>query len=513
MTRTHRGLTKAQRQRLSRRDRTQQLSRRRLLKGLSGTTAALVLAGCLGDDEQTDDEESDDRGTSETDEEQTENDETEKPDVPEEFDDPEQLRALSREYIELLEDGEYDTAAEWVDPEMAGFLNESVLETAWVDTIGEDATLDSLQTVAYLGTELGAHSFVIWATLDGEDYEFSIRYSDDGVILFDFISLADWSAPEYADESAITETELELETPLDCDLGGTLTVPETDDPVPGVVLVHGNGPQDRDAAAGPNRPFKELAWGLANQGIAVLRYDKRTFACEPDIANATIDDIVTDDALTAISRLREHEQVNDEHVWVAGFSFGGLLAPRIAQEDGNLEGTVMLAPGPARSFAETIRDQVEHNLDVQGVAGPERTETLELVDEEMEQVETLDIDDDEVIRFGGREYYESLQAYDHEETAAALDIPQLLLQGGRDWQVTVEDDLPVWEDAIGDKDTVEITVYDDLNHLFQVSEGEMTQAEYVEPDSPVDEQVIEDITSFIEEHTAQPLEKQAAISQ
>src|SRR2546423_637796 len=59
-------------------------------------------------------------------------------------------------------------------------------------------------------------------------------------------------------------------------LPGTLTLPKGDGPFPAVVLVHGSGPQDRDETIGPNKPFKDLAWGLATNGIAVLRYEKRT---------------------------------------------------------------------------------------------------------------------------------------------------------------------------------------------------------------------------------------------
>ena len=59
---------------------------------------------------------------------------------------------------------------------------------------------------------------------------------------------------------------------------GTLSMPAGDGPFPAVVLVHGSGPNDRDETIGPNKPFKDLAWGLASQGIAVLRYDKRTKA-------------------------------------------------------------------------------------------------------------------------------------------------------------------------------------------------------------------------------------------
>jgi len=39
----------------------------------------------------------------------------------------------------------------------------------------------------------------------------------------------------------------------------------------GVVFVHGSGPNDRDETVGPNKPFKDLAWGLGPKGIAAMK--------------------------------------------------------------------------------------------------------------------------------------------------------------------------------------------------------------------------------------------------
>lgn len=490
------------------------MTRRRLLSGLSAAATATALAGCLGEEDgdgtgtadgtgDTDDGETDVNSTDDgSDSDESSDDESAT--VPDSFEDPDELRGYSREFIEFVATGETETALEWFDPEVAGRLTAGQLENTWQSVVGVQQVPDSYRSVAYLGTEVGNNVFTIWATVDDDQFQFTLTFSPEGVIGFQITPIGGWTPPEYVREDAITEEPVALGTSLDCELAGEITLPAGEDgPVPGVVLVHGNGPQDRDGTVGPNRPFKELAWGLASNGIAVLRYDKRTFACEVDLANATIDDIVTDDALTAVQRLRDHDRVAGDRVFVAGHSFGGLLAPRIADREGDLAGTVMLAPGPARSFADTIVDQMEHILDIRGVVGPQREETLAEVRAEAEKIRNLDIDDGEVVRFGGREYHETLQAYDHEATAAELDAPQLLLQGRNDWQITVEDDLPVWEDAMGDRENVTITVYDDLNHLFQKSERPLTQAEYAEPNSPVDARVIEEISSFVRETTGE----------
>src|SRR5579875_2329675 len=61
-------------------------------------------------------------------------------------------------------------------------------------------------------------------------------------------------------------------------LHGILSIPdETNGLCQAVVLVHGSGPSNMDEKVGNNSPFRDLAEGLSAKGIAVLRYDKRTF--------------------------------------------------------------------------------------------------------------------------------------------------------------------------------------------------------------------------------------------
>jgi dienelactone hydrolase len=328
---------------------------------------------------------------------------------------------------------------------------------------------------------------------------FAFGFTEGGINTFRILpaETAEWTPPAYADQSAFSERDLTLEATEDCSLGATLTMPDGEGSVPGVVLVHGNGAQDRDQTVGPNKTFKDIAWGLASRGIAVLRYDKRTYACDVDKADVTIDDVVTDDALTAIDRLRSVERVGP--VFVAGHSFGGLLAPRIAARDGNLAGIVMLAPGPARPISDVIVDQTEHLANLDGTVTDAERQQLERVRQIANRIRTLDIGDDEVLSgLGGDEFYRTLQEYDHTTAVQELSIPRYLAQGGRDYQVTDEDDLPIWRAALEGEQAVTIEVYPELNHRFQVSTGKETAAEYQEPDSHVAERLIDGVATFIQ---------------
>ncbi len=137
-------------------------------------------------------------------------------------------------------------------------------------------------------------------------------------------------------------------------LGGTVTWPAGSARVPGVVLIAGSGPQDRDGTVGPNRPFMDLAWGLAAAGIAVLRYDKRSFRLGH---SDTLADEAAD-AVAALATLAALERVDRDHVFLLGHSLGGVVATRAA--GGMRVAGIILAAAPARPLEEALLEQVAY---------------------------------------------------------------------------------------------------------------------------------------------------------
>lgn len=121
------------------------------------------------------------------------------------------------------------------------------------------------------------------------------------------------SPPPYADPGTFDEHEV-LVGEGEHALPGTLTLPVSPGPVPAVVLVHGSGPSDRDSSLGPNKPVRDLAWGLASRGVAVLRYEKRTRQHPSAFAalgeSYTVREEVIDDALAAVASLRGASEAN-----------------------------------------------------------------------------------------------------------------------------------------------------------------------------------------------------------
>ena len=144
-------------------------------------------------------------------------------------------------------------------------------------------------------------------------------------------------------------------------LPATLAIPSDASHAPGIVLVHGSGPNDRDETVGANKPFRDLAHGLAERGIVVLRYDKRSKVAPLSFMGRpfTVDDEVVDDALSAAALLRGLPEVDPARVVVLGHSLGGMLAPRIGERDTALAGLVILA-GATRPLTDMLEEQIAY---------------------------------------------------------------------------------------------------------------------------------------------------------
>ena len=186
------------------------------------------------------------------------------------------------------------------------------------------------------------------------------------------------SPAAYVNRAAFTEGSVTVGS-APWALPGTLSLPNGAGPFPAIVLVQGSGPNDRDETFGPNKPFRDLAWGLASAGIAVLRYDKRTFVYSAQMAadtSITVRQETTDDAMAAVTLLRKTPKVDPARVFLVGHSLGAYLAPRIAaQVPGQLAGIAMLE-APSTPLVQLILIQEQYLASLHGSPSPQVEQQL-----------------------------------------------------------------------------------------------------------------------------------------
>ena len=185
-----------------------------------------------------------------------------------------------------------------------------------------------------------------------------------------------YAVPSYANPSSFAEREITIGS--EWALPATVSVPTGPGPWPAVVLVHGSGPNDRDETILANKPFKDLATGLASRGIAVLRYDKRTMvhgAKAMAVKALTVRQEVIEDVLEAVKALRAQPGVDPARVFVLGHSLGGMLIPRIATADPTIAGLIVLA-GAARPLEEAIEVQTRYLAMVDGTISPQEQDGI-----------------------------------------------------------------------------------------------------------------------------------------
>jgi dienelactone hydrolase len=284
-------------------------------------------------------------------------------------------------------------------------------------------------------------------------------------------------------------------------LPGTLTLPVgMGQPVPAVVLVHGSGPNDRDETVLANKPFRDLAWGLATKGIAVLRYEKRTKEhadklVVADMSQFTVQEETIDDALSAAAQLRQTDGIDPKRVFVLGHSLGGTVAPRIAQSDPNLAGLIIMA-GATRPLEDLMVEQTRYLLSLNPSAQAQATLNELLADvAKVKKLTAADASSSASILHAPPGYWLDLREHDPLTAARTLRQPLLILQGGRDYQVT-DADFAGWKKALASRPSVTFKLYPDLNHLFMPGEGKSKPAEYMSP-GHVAEPVVTDIAAWI----------------
>jgi uncharacterized protein len=247
----------------------------------------------------------------------------------------------------------------------------------------------------------------------------------------------------------------------------TVLVPPAPRLVPAVVLVQGSGVTDRDGTIGPNTPIADLARGLADRGIASIRFDAPGPAAEP--------------AAAAIRELASARGVDPQRIFLLGHAEGAAIAPRLA-ERGSVRGLVLLAPA-ARPVDERMIEQARTGASL--VGDPDAAELqASFLAEKFVTVKDPKSVTDPLILGRPAAYWRDLMSVDLVRKLPSTKVPVLVLQGENDFEVRKDLDFDVLRSSVGSAGgRIAYRSFPGLNHYFIAIDGASSGSEYGAPGS------------------------------
>jgi fermentation-respiration switch protein FrsA (DUF1100 family) len=410
------------------------------------------------------------------------------------------LEEKAKAWVNLLIAAKFDEAVTYFEKTVAAQMSSNRMQETWNALQGQVGAFKDIAGTRS-DKQSGYNRVFVTCNFERAPVDVLVVYDKEEKIAGLFFrpapATAGYEAPAYADPALFTEIEVTVGAG-EKSLPGTLTMPKGPGPFPAVVLVHGSGGNDRDESLGANRPFQDLAWGMASRGIAVLRYEKRTKLYPQDftasIDTFTVWDEVISDVNAAVTLLINTEGIDTGRIFVAGHSLGGMLAPRIASQDSRIAGIIMLA-APARKLEDLVLEQYKYLASLDGVIDEDDSSRIKQVEAQVKKVKDLDIASGEAVFNAGRGYWQDLSEYNQVAQAQNLSLPMLILQGERDYQVTMAD-FEGWSEALAGRQNVTLKSYAGLNHLLIYGTGQPNPSEYEKPGN-VALDVIEDIAAWI----------------
>src|SRR5579875_1875967 len=464
--------------------------------------------------------------------------------------------ARAREIAAELTARKFKSVFAQFDAALAARMPEKTLREAWTQffaTQGGTAKIsyspvaehseESTVTVTYLFVPAAStpNVFNIVLTFDTTgllaDLRFAPRSEEESRLIFGLI----WTAPPYANPSKFHEVSVTI-SDGQWHLPGILTLPNGKGPFPAVVLLSGAGPQDADETTGFNKPLKDIAWGLATDGIAALRYPKRTYVygakSSANPQDFTVKDEYIDDARAAVALLAEHKGIDSKEIFIAGYGEGGYIAPRIAAGDSQIAGIIILN-GNMRPIEQVVASVFERALkrqshrtcvqtypsyDSRGIENTapaaqsvypcppkDLADLQKMIHDTQEQVKAIEspnLKPGRNVEFLGMTfpsyYFLDLRGYNPGRTAANLKVPIFVAQG-RDDPLVTKTDFNTWKKALAGHRNITFKWYRSLDASsssgipYTVGLAPLVFTEPILP-AHVSAKVIHDLTSWIHSH-------------
>ncbi|TVX77597.1 DUF3887 domain-containing protein [Peribacillus simplex] len=406
------------------------------------------------------------------------------------------LKKRSAAYIEQFQKHEFDRLYENVTDEMASKLPKEKFASKWNDLLTQLGPSLGIESESFKLKDKNGRLSII--TVHRKyNLQTTFVYTKDGKVADIQSQLQPLIVkPQQSDkweESPIKVGYNEKK------LNGLLTLPKGIEKPPVAILIQGSGPNNMDSIIGTglNRPFADIAHGLADRGIATIRYDKRSYTYPDDVTDVEAEYLY--DAKEAVRLAKKDKRIDSNRIYLIGHSQGGVMGPKIAQDNPEIKGFVSMA-GTLRHLEDAILSQTTMRLEQDTTLSNEQKKAeLAKTKAEVQKIKKLSSSDKSGVLQGyPTSYWKSLNAIDQVSIAKNLTIPMFIIQGTNDFHLSTQLDYKLWQETLANKNNVSFKLYPGLSHLFMPggAADKFDGSIYNKP-AHVDSQVIEDVSEWI----------------
>ncbi|PTT40028.1 hypothetical protein DBR28_06420 [Chryseobacterium sp. HMWF028] len=384
----------------------------------------------------------------------------------------------------LLVEKNIEKAHSYFDPSVAGQIPVEQLKAITEQLQGQ---LGGLKNILEVNNE--GNIYYYYTEFEKTKLDVQLTFGESNKLLGFFL------VPHKTFEKRDEKTTLKIKSDA-IELNGTLLIPPSNDKKKLVIFVHGSGAHDRDETIGENKPFKDIAEYLLNNGIASYRYDKRTYSYpETFTEKSTVEEETINDAVNTALYFKNNADFKGYQIIILGHSQGAYMMPEIAKK-AQVSKYIFIA-GNARPLQDLIVEQYEylHTLDPAKVPAEAVQEVKTQVAFLNSSKFNLNSPASDLPLGQSAAYWQYLKNYDQLNEVKKIKTPMFFAQGGRDYQVT-EKDFNLWKNGLKNDKTAVFKFYPALSHLFIAGSGKPSPKVY-ETKGKVDEQFLKDLTQFI----------------